>query len=177
MVNMAVLVCLTAAYSFCAQNELSNLRVCIINSDELMHESTTGKKIVANLEKMGNTLQQEIRKSQEELINMVEELQKKANTMSAKALEKAQEKLEFLQKTLEAKVEEANKKMAQAYKTAQETFNGKAKTAITACIERHGIDILLDIAHDPVHYVSKRAQLLLVTTPDITQEVITILDK
>jgi len=156
---------------------IADLRVCLMHSDELMQESTMGKKIIADLETMGKALELDIKKSQEELLKAVDDLQKKAKTMPAKALEKAQEQLIFLQQTVEAKIEEANKKMTVAYKAAQDKFNTKAKAAIAACIKTYEPDILLDITHEPISYISKRAQDLLVTTPDITQEVIDIIDK
>jgi Skp family chaperone for outer membrane proteins len=156
---------------------IADLRVCLMHSDDLMQESIMGKKIIADLEKMSKALELEIKKSQEELLKAIDDLQKKAKTMPAKALEKAQEHLVFLQQTVEAKIEEANKKMTVAYKAAQDKFNAKAKAAIAACIKKHEPDILLDVTHEPVNYLSKRAQDLLVTTPDITQEVIDIIDK
>jgi len=162
-----------------ADNELgmADLRVCLINTNDIMQDSATGKKIIADLEKMRDSLTREVKKSEEEFLKAVESVQKKASTMSQGELEKAQEQLTFLQKTLEAKVEEANKKLAKAHNTAQEKFNGRARAAIASCVQKRNIDLLLDSAHDPVVHISERARQLLVTTYDITQEIIETLDK
>jgi Skp family chaperone for outer membrane proteins len=175
----AGVVLLATAFVVRADNELgmADLRVCLINTNDIMQESATGKKIIADLEKMRDALTREVKKSEDEFLRAVEALQKKASTMSQAALEKAQEELVLLQKTLEAKVEEANKKLAKAHNAAQEKFNGQARAAIASCVQKRNIDLLLDSAHDPVVHISDRAQQLLVTTYDITQEVIEILDK
>lgn len=162
-----------------ANNELgmADLRVCLINTVDIMQESATGKKIIADLEKMRDALTREVKKSEDAFLKAVEVVQKQASTMSQTELEKAQEHLVSLQKTLEAKVEEANKKLAKAHNTAQEKFNGHARAAIDSCVKRRNLDLLLDISHDPVVHISERARELLVTTHDVTQEVIEILDK
>ena len=168
---------LTVVCGIHPQDEASlvDLRVSVINTDDLMQESAMGQKMIADLEKIRSGLEREINKSQEELLKAVETLQKKANTLSVKALEKAQEQLLFLQQTLEAKVEEANKKMAQANKAAQDTFIMRAQSAIADCIAAHDLDVLLDTAHNPIAHLSDRAQKLL-AAPDITQEVIHLID-
>lgn len=145
----------------------TQLRIKIVEGRKVLSESTKGKSIEANLNKVREKLYKDINNLKQELEKDVNEFRARAKTVKEEVLAAEQEKILRKEKELKLKEETAQEEFGRTVQRELAKFNAELQEVVTELAKEKGWDIVHLKETGEIIYTSARVN----GTDDIIKKV------
>ncbi|HEK85216.1 MAG: OmpH family outer membrane protein [Candidatus Saccharicenans sp.] len=163
LTTVLLLIMMVGVFSLLAQAQ-QNLKVGVINSQEILEKSIEGKKAISQLEDKNRKTQQDLGKLDDQIRQLETRLNTQQLTMTQEALMSLSADLDRKRTERQRMAEDAQKEMQELQQRLYFKIQSEVMPIITKLGQEKGLDLILDLRASGVLYFNPAV--------DLTDEVI-----
>lgn len=124
--------------------QASPLKIAVINGDRVIAESTVGKEVFDQAQRVADEWQARLEAAQQELDTMIRQGQEQAMTLNQAALNRLNTDIEERRVQLQRMQDDRNRELQRLQLTAQNQINAALVPAVERLAQQEGYDLILD---------------------------------
>ena len=142
MKKRALMLISIVASPLCAT--MSNLNIAFVNASQVMQESTGGKKLINDIEKLRNEYLQEIQKEAQKVEKERNDLKAKASTLKPEAFAKEERRIQKMERDFNDLKREKEESIQLIWQQKAEELANEIEQSIVSVAKEKNFDAVID---------------------------------